>query len=140
MNICTFEGCDRKHSAKGLCHTHYNQKYVYKIDLRPVNPRGKRNKNVSYWAAHSRVYYFYGMKASEALCHFCIDMGELNQAEEYAYLGGCPNEVQEVRIDGRRNVERLMSWSPNPAYYRPMCKACHVRYDKARARVIDALG
>lgn len=35
---CTFEGCDRKHSAHGYCDAHYWQ-YMHGGVLRPIKPR-----------------------------------------------------------------------------------------------------
>jgi hypothetical protein len=50
MRICTFEGCERKHGAKGLCKVHYN---MWKIEgvVRPIGlaggwKRGNRKEGI----------------------------------------------------------------------------------------------
>lgn len=44
MKLCTFEGCERKHSAKGFCKVHYN---MWKLDhpLHVIGAPGGRKKN-----------------------------------------------------------------------------------------------
>jgi hypothetical protein len=45
MKTCKFEGCDRKHSSRGWCATHYQQQYLYG-ETWPIGspglPRGKK--------------------------------------------------------------------------------------------------
>ena len=140
MKTCSFEGCGRKHAAKGLCQSHYYQRYVAKTHLTPIGETwGTHSEEVSYLGAHKRAYRLFG-KASDYLCHFCLDLGEMTQAQEFGYLGGGgANERTAMKLDTRRNKSREVAYSQNPLDYRPMCKGCHTRYDMLYAKIIAAL-
>lgn len=70
---------------------------------------------VGYEQAHLRLKNDRG-RASEYSCTSC---GQ--QAREWAYMGGCPNEI----TDGRS------VYSLDQSRYEPMCIVCHRRHDRA---------
>lgn len=79
--------------------------------------RAEYQETVSYSQAHLRLKNDRG----PAALHLCVKCG--NQAQEWAYMGGCPNE----RIDlGKR-------FTTDQTRYRPMCVSCHRRHDRALA-------
>lgn len=45
MRLCSFDGCDRKHKAKGLCGSHYTQ-YRLGHDLAPLREYQARGSSV----------------------------------------------------------------------------------------------
>lgn len=51
MRVCDFPRCGRKHAARGLCSTHYSQKFKHGIDLRPVLP-WNRHEGCSFPGCH----------------------------------------------------------------------------------------
>lgn len=141
MNVqtCSYEGCERKHSARGLCKAHYNQLHKGQ-KLEPIGAKwGRHTKrdNVTYKTAHKRLTKHYG-KASGYLCHFCIDTGTVSSAQEWAYLGGSPSEQRET-MNTQSHGQTDMPYCTNFAYYRPLCKSCHVRYDKLYLKIVQAL-
>jgi hypothetical protein len=123
LSICSFEGCNRPHESRGYCHSHGRQLRAGK----PLTPLGLpahlltgmehpvwRGNQVKYIAAHQRVHRLKG-RAANHTCH-CG-----SQAQEWAYDGGCPDELIDDR--GRK-------YSPNPDYYNPMCRSCHRAFDR----------
>ena len=45
---CSFPGCDRPHCAKGLCNSHYDQKYVRGLEPRPIEDPPPRRYKCSF--------------------------------------------------------------------------------------------
>lgn len=41
IRMCEFPGCDKKHDAKGLCHSHYSQKWKGK-NLKPLHEKWRK--------------------------------------------------------------------------------------------------
>ena len=80
-------------------------------------PKGKSRKEVvGYAAAHYRM--------GSANTHVCARCGE--QAQEWAYKGGCPNELtQTVR-------KWELKYSLDPGFYEPLCSSCHITQDHSR--------
>lgn len=72
---------------------------------------------VGYEQAHLRLKNDRGRPAWYA----CVACGK--QAAEWAYTGGCPNELTE----GHRR------YSLDQTRYRPMCITCHRRHDRAQS-------
>lgn len=81
---------------------------------------------ISYSTAHTRVAYWRG----RASTHVC-ECG--NKAREWAYRGGSPHE-QSGLVPSFKRGRVVVGWSPDPMDYAPMCRSCHVTYDKALAR------
>ena len=53
MRVCTIDGCDRKHRARGMCQAHY-ERWLYQ-----ANPtvRANRIRNAAEWnRAHPREH------------------------------------------------------------------------------------
>lgn len=119
MRTCDFEGCSRKHWARGLCKTHYRQINEYGLEPRPIQKRAKRGSNgIKYQSAHNRVRYKYGYASK----HKCLICGE--QAREWAYNHKALDEKHEWRNG------HLLPYSTNPDDYMPLCAKCHRNYDK----------
>lgn len=76
---------------------------------------------VGYAGAHYRVKSVKG----RAKDHRCAECG--TWAEEWAYIGGDPEELAELRRP--KGVPRVIAYSVHPEYYRPLCKPCHARVD-----------
>lgn len=86
-------------------------------------PKGTWVKaKVGYAGAHYRVKSVNG-PAKEHRCAEC----KKKKAEEWAYVGGDPDELVELRYP--KGVPREIAYSVNPDYYRPLCKPCHARVD-----------
>lgn len=77
-----------------------------RLDYQPV---------VSYTQAHLRLKTDRGRPSHYA----CTSCG--NPAREWAYMGGCPNEL----------FDRGMQYSLDQSRYEPMCYPCHRRHDRA---------
>ncbi|MGV0949396.1 MAG: hypothetical protein ACOYB3_01900 [Azonexus sp.] len=70
--------------------------------------RVRDDGHVRYWTRHQQLG-----KASEHAC----GCGET--AQDWCYLGGDPDEL----LDG------TLRYSTKREFYKPMCRACHRRYD-----------
>lgn len=87
------------------------------------DPRVK-TEDVAYSTAHHKVAEAKG-PASD---HSCFRCGE--QAEQWAFLHG----THDVKAD-ETGREAGSPFSVDPKQYAPMCRLCHVRWDKAKQRV-----
>lgn len=72
---------------------------------------------VTYSQAHLRLKTDRGRPTQ----HACIGCGE--PAQEWAYMGGDPDEL----------TERGLRYSLDQDRYEPMCHVCHTRHDRAMA-------
>lgn len=79
--------------------------------------RAEYQEKVSYSQAHLRLKKDRGPAAR----HLCVTCG--SQAREWAYKGGCPNELFDL---GKH-------YSTDQSRYEPMCVPCHRRHDRALA-------
>ena len=113
---CSFEGCDRKHIANGLCGRHNQQRLEGKELSEIGNYRGDE---VSYRALHTRI----GNARGSAAEQICVDCGE--QASDWAYTYGCPNEKQSA----------FGPYTTDMSRYQPMCRPCHKLFDLAAGLV-----
>ena len=129
---CSVPGCERAHKGHGYCNAHYQRwRQNGEHGSAGIAPTvGHRKEVVRYESAHARVSTAKG-SASE---HPCRECGET--AAEWAYLGGCPDEITEdaVRHYGLR-------YSLDVSRYVPMCVRCHRRFDhretQNRAAALD---
>lgn len=118
---CTVEGCDRLVGSFDMCAMHYTRWRRHGDTQRSASVGRPRVEGfVSYESAHRRV----AAERGRADQHAC-DCGAA--AAEWAYTHRDPNELTGTRqIRGR---SRFAAWSADPAYYQPMCRACHTKYD-----------
>ena len=89
----------------------------------PPGPTGYSN-------AHKRPRAIHGSASN----YPCIG-GCGRQARDWAYQGGCPNEQSGEVYDGRTGSTRIVHWTRDHTYYAPMCRSCHIKLDKAEAKL-----
>lgn len=126
--ICAAGDCDRPSKVRGWCLKHYSRVREHG-DPHRVTSRAMENNpawqgdDIGYGAAHSRVRSAKG----PASRHVCVDCGE--PSEEWAYDNADPGEI-------RAPMDSLLGpgclYSTDPAHYQPMCKKCHMRFDRDR--------
>jgi hypothetical protein len=146
--ICDVGSCERVHFSHGYCQKHYQRWRKHgdaSIVLQsstvfqpghasaarghpagPGHPMWKGN-DIGYGAAHERVYRLHG-KASDWPCSARCG----RQAEEWAYCHDAENELYELVKNPHGNYIEV-PYSPNPDDYVPLCKPCHVDFDRERA-------
>lgn len=107
---CTVEGCDNTAKARGFCTTHYRRFLRTGEPGLPMSARGE----ITYNAAHRRVYRSKG----DASTHTCRHCGKA--AAHWAYDHADPNAIRD----------KGSVYSLDPAHYIPLCRVCHVRFDK----------
>ena len=81
-----------------------------------------------YSTAHSRVLKVKGRASNQS----CVECGA--QAHDWSYSGLDEFAVCDTSQKGRG----LVTYSLDPAFYEPRCRACHQRGD-AEARRLNAL-
>ncbi|MEV4722483.1 hypothetical protein [Micromonospora humida] len=89
---------------------------------RANHPDPRRKVEVGYGGAHQRVRGRRG-SASQHTCR-CG-----NQAGHWAYTHADYDQAAD-----ETGKEAGRPYSMNPAFYVPLCRPCHVRWDRARAR------
>jgi hypothetical protein len=120
VNHCCIEGCEKQPRLyEKVCPMHQSRISRYG-DPNIVKPKGRPPlKAPTYFAAHMRVYKSKG----KARVYDCISCSR--QAAEWAYQGGCPDEMVDPRTGS--------PYSPYPNKYQPMCKRCHIKLDNVKA-------
>lgn len=114
QQVCTVEGCDRKHKARGWCAAHY---LAWRTHGTPT-PARPASLDVGYSHAHRRV----AKQRGPARTHQC---GACRRpAAHWAYTHDCPDEQQGVEGP----------YSGDVARYEALCVPCHKRSDLARLR------
>lgn len=83
---------------------------------------------VGYRGAHARVERLRG----SAKAHTCARCGHGHDKMEWAYNGADPNERYG------NPFARTLAYSPNPAFYEPLCETCHIIVDVARGGRVAA--
>lgn len=117
VRICNFEGCTKKHKAKGYCITHYTRLAKYgdaSITNTPGPKPGTGRAVVEYRAMHMRLETQRG-KARWYNCENCN-----NKAADWAMYPFAPNQL----VSSEPGHEGL-SYSLEIRYYRPLCRVCH---------------
>lgn len=126
VRMCTVEGCDRKHCAKGLCYRHYKKLWKYdSVNGRPRQQHGAlgpswTGEDATYKAVHIRLRTNRG-RASRHTCSECD-----RQALDWSYTHDCPNEQQSERGPYSTDLSR----------YQPMCRPCHKKLDQNRHQLV----
>jgi hypothetical protein len=121
LYVCHIEDCDNpQRSSIGLCGMHARRYAMWGDPYWTDFARGEdsslwKGDDVGYSGAHSRVRRAYGLPS----LHRCVDCG--GQAEDWAY----------DHLDDGEQYEHGWPYSTNPDHYMPMCKRCHVAFDRA---------
>lgn len=123
---CTIEGCERKHEGKGLCRLHNARRRRYGDPLYVGLRCGEQHQSwrgdlVGYQAVHLRLKALRG-KASDQFC------GCGQRATDWAYDHSDPGEKTELKYGF------YMPYSTDLDHYRPMCRSCHVGFDRDHKR------
>jgi hypothetical protein len=130
--ICSVDGCGRKHKAKGLCNTHHRRQLRGGDPTSPIGSREGyrfppgtvhpywRGETVGYFGAHLRLYRTRG-PAKRQSCAHCG-----GAAKHWAYDHTDPSPLIHTggRADGRL-------YSTDPARYIALCGSCHKFFDAA---------
>jgi hypothetical protein len=111
--------CEKRHWGNGYCRMH-NARYLRHGD--PLFVVGFRVEKPSYFGAHCRVK---GRRGSAS--RYECECGAA--AQQWAYDHADPNELTEAVVD-QRGQQRLVKYSASIDHYIPMCKPCHVQFDK----------
>lgn len=126
--VCSVDGCDRPLLCCGMCNMHYLRKQKHGSPYtvlpsggpRPGGGRKRTSGAIGYVASHARIYIDRG----RADVYNCAHCGE--PAVDWAYDHTDPDE----RIDS--NVRPSTAYSIDPARYLPLCRPCHIRFDRGR--------
>jgi hypothetical protein len=116
--MCSVEGCEGKHKARGWCYKHWKRWLRRGGDPRERIHRW-RGKEVGYHAAHDRVRAEKG-RACDYPCGVCGD-----PAAHWAY--------DHSDLDERWSIETKFyrfTYSLDANHYQPMCRTCHRRADR----------
>lgn len=109
--VCSIEGCEHPHAARGVCRYHYNK----------IRNSGTA---VTYNEVHSAII----AQRGDARLQRCIDCG--GQARQWSYGYRDPNELRS---------ETGARFSADPAQYDARCIKCHQQFDaEIRANEIKA--
>ncbi len=128
---CTLPGCNKRRHSHGMCsqHLYHQQAYGDPYHQGPGTGVGrKRTDNPGYDAVHRRLTREIGPARS----FDCAECGD--PAQEWAYMGGCPNEqVQDV-------AGHHLRFSADQSRYIPLCRKCHRPLDDSGTRIFDEKG
>lgn len=137
--VCSVDGCDRSVESVGMCEMHRSRvrkhgdpSVVFPSRFVPGEtrrfdrdlPTGERHHNwagddVGYSGAHDRVDRIKG-KVSMHSCSVCQ-----RRATDWAYDHLDP----DARFDPVHGP-----YSANPGHYWPLCRSCHVRFDRQQGQ------
>ena len=130
--VCSIEGCSRpaKYVKTGWCQTHYHRWWRQGDPNRVAQQRGAtgvdavswRGDRVTYYGAHDRVRRTRG----PARAQMCSGCG--GSAEQWAYDHQDPAELADTIVNNRGT--QVVTYSPDPSHYIPLCRGCHVRFDR----------
>lgn len=124
---CSIPGCEktaRNNAAGSMCKMHYERTRKHG-DAGPVESLIGTD-DITYCGAHDRVKYARG-KASE---YDCVHCG--GKAAEWAYTRTCPRERWELK-ELPSGSKREVPYSPDPDRYIPLCRPCHIKFDREHA-------
>lgn len=130
---CIISGCENKFLSRGLCAMHYRRMRLNGDPLIARRRGGLRGDPVKYEAAHQRIRDSRG-KASEWPC--AMECGSM--AADWAYNHLDPNESTEMVEDMNDHTKmREVRFSQDANFYDPMCRSCHVWFDRKHAGQIS---
>jgi hypothetical protein len=119
---CIVDECEAEAWARGLCPKHYQRWHVHGDPLVVLKHKGNGDTvpySDKYAATHSRIRTARGRAAD----HGCVCCGQ--PAEEWCYVGGCPEEKQEEQRSGY-----VLSYCLHPSCYTPRCVRHHTAHDR----------
>ena len=139
--ICSVEGCESKHDARGYCASHYNRWKRYgdprasapKPEPRPcgIDGCGRPHRNWGYCNMHAQRFYKHGdpLKVIEQMRSTCvIDLcGEPMKGHGY-----CVKHLRRVKKTGSPFIIR--EGGRPPVGQHPGWDAAHVRVKKVRGK------
>lgn len=101
--VCTVDDCEAPHMARGWCTMHYHRWYTHGDHLAVTT---LRTNTPTYRTVHARLVAARGKASSYA----CVECG--GPASDWAF-------------------DEPTGYSTDLARYRPMCRSCHFRGDRA---------
>lgn len=124
MKVCSFEGCGRKHYAKGLCSTHWQQVYSGK-ELKPIRP--KKGSICTYVGCGRPV-------RAQNLCRTHYEH----------YIAG--NDLEPIRVKGIRYPEDVcasegcgsLRMNGGGGKSRKHCRPCHLLLQRHGITLVEA--
>lgn len=138
---CLADGCELPSIKRGCCQTHYQRLRIHGDPNKVLPNAGGRPRLIpfgparaawmgnyvgdraSYTAMHNRVRNTKG-SASKQTCCFC-----LRQAEQWAYDHA---DESERWVVSDHYVDAGVRYSLEIEHYMPLCRSCHVSFDKQR--------
>jgi hypothetical protein len=153
--MCSVDGCEKPHTAKGLCNTHYMRQYRGGSLDAPVRRYGVTSCSVDGCEkkAHSRgwcpMHWQRWRKKGEVggAEHLIGDRDTYGAAHHRLYAAkgpakdhmcvDCEGPAMEWCYDGGCEDERVgkngrfdVTYCPHPEHYTPRCASCHRRHDR----------
>jgi len=113
--VCTVEGCDKKHKSRGYCSTCYG-KFIERDNKIEKNQKWGRPPMMipGYHAMHDRIYKEYGRPEH---CSVCLSSKNV----EYAFIP----ELSDKKIVEQQGADAGRSYGLDPSHYLPLCKLHH---------------
>lgn len=120
---CEIDGCDREHRARGYCELHYDRIRNHGSPDAPPRPAGDRHGSwVGDRATYNALHHRWRNSVGPASNFACDDCG--SRALDWAYDHADPDEVVG---------ERGLTYSLKFEHYRPLCRKCHIAFDRQMA-------
>jgi hypothetical protein len=121
---CKIDGCDGKAHAHYMCRKHLQRwkKHGDPTCAGRKNGRPLKGDKPTWAAIHKRLHRSFGSASNRS----CVDCGE--QAREWSYRGGCPNEL------AGKSGRFVLAYTEDLSFYEPRCASCHRKFDGAGTR------
>lgn len=125
--VCGAQGCARKHHAQGYCEMHYERLRNHgNLDKPPTLGLDRSpfwvGDAACYNTVHRRIRKQRG-SASGYECSTCF-----SEALDWAYDHRDPREMRDDATG--------MPYSTDPAHYVPMCRKCHIAFDRGAFELV----
>lgn len=121
--ICSIEGCEKPHYARGWCKKHWYRWRRHGDPLAIMKAEPVYAEHPGYGGVHQSIAAARG-PASQHECYRC---GE--PAAHWAYDHEDPDELTAVIRNGSGNPTEV-TYSLDPDHYWPMCRSCHWYADR----------